>query len=163
MWTQLTDSDLTGTHNLAQHQAEWKYNFGAHRTRSKKVSWKHENSPVCFSGRYFFFVFSWFGLFRTEEVLLLLDSTFTDPGSSACPQQQPTTTHTPPSATGQTEEVQEEEEEKSVCQAPPTRVCNWSILGTVRNGPIKSSIVVLCVQAHYFLMMRAAASIQSSD
>lgn len=91
-----------------------------------------------------------------------LDGTFTDLGSSACPQQQQTTTRTPPSATRKTEE-EEEEGGGSVRQAPPTRVCNWSILGTVRNGPIKSSIVVLCVQAHYFLMMRDAASIQSFD
>lgn len=115
---------------------------------------------MCLSGRYFVLL----GLVRTEEVLV---STVLSPTLAALPvpssnRQQHAPLPLPP---GKLKKKKKKGRGggKSVCLAPPTRVCNWSILGTVRNGPIKSSIVVLCVQAHYFLMMRDAASIQSFD
>lgn len=54
------------------------------------------------------------------------------------PQQQHTTTasvRTPPSA------ARETKEKKEAFQAPPIHICNWSIVGTMPNEPIKSPIV----------------------
>jgi len=64
-----------------------------------------------------------------------------------CPRQRRTTTRSalplPP----------HEREGESPPQAPPTRVCNWPRLGTVRREPIKSPVVFSLTNnnaAHYF-------------